>query len=191
VPCAQENRAEYHPYRIWVIVLICLKLQIDLGRSLPNTVKGRFLPNTLLALNMNDEVDFQKWECSIGKLILACSRVEYEIMRLYEKWMPNRNYYDDTYEKHFDTSIGVVKDNIQNGEKIADMLISMKQFAAKRHLVAHNPIHYSSASPEAGEFFIFDLKGNELRLSLKELEQDSYEAYCLSIDLCYQLRVNV
>ena len=62
---------------------------------------------------MDDELDFEKWEAAIGKLILACSRVEYELIRLYEKWLPDRVYHKDAYLSRFDKSIGVARRSLK------------------------------------------------------------------------------
>ncbi|MFV1874036.1 MAG: hypothetical protein ACMZ64_12010 [Oleiphilus sp.] len=137
---------------------------------------------------MNDELDFEKWEAAIGKLILACSRVEYELMRLYDKWLPDRVYHEDAYLSRFDKSIGVAKQSLTNGYMIAELLVQMKRAANIRHLVAHNPIHYSS---ETDSFHIFDLKTNKDSVCLNDLLSISESVGNISIDLACQLRINV
>ena len=53
---------------------------------------------------MNKELELEKWQAAIGKLIMACSRVEYELMRFYGTKLPERSYYDDSYFDRFDKS---------------------------------------------------------------------------------------
>lgn len=137
---------------------------------------------------MEEELDFDKWEAAIGKIILACSRVEYELSRLYEKWMPGRNYHSDDYLGRFDKSIGVAKKSLPEGGAIAEKLIEMKGYARYRHLVAHNPIHYSS---DTDSWHIFDLKDEKSEVDLNDLIELSNKAYETSIDLSALLRVNV
>jgi hypothetical protein len=137
---------------------------------------------------MNEEINFDKWESSIGRIILSCSRVEYELSRLYEKWMPDRSYYSDDYLSRFDKSIGVAKQSLKNGDNIGRKLIEMKAFSKYRHLVAHNPIHYSS---DTGLWHIFDMKDEKIEVDLNDLENIASKAYKTSIDLSVMLRVNV
>ncbi len=137
---------------------------------------------------MDEELNFDKWESSIGKVILASSRVEYELSRLYEKWMPDRSYYSDDYLSRFDKSIGVAKQSLKNGDGIASKLIEMKVFAKYRHLVAHNPIHYSS---DTESWHIFDMKDETVVVDLMDLEDIARQAYSLSIELSVMLRVHV
>lgn len=137
---------------------------------------------------MEDELDFEKWESAIGKLILACSRVEYELIRLYEKWLPDRTYHEDDYLSRFDKAIGVAKRSLENGDNISELLIHMKKAANFRHLVAHNPIHYSS---ETDDFHIFDLKNNEDSVCVNELLSIAESVGIISIELTVQLRINV
>jgi hypothetical protein len=134
------------------------------------------------------EFDFERWEAAIGKVVLACARVEYELIGLYEKWMPDRIYHDDSYEGRYDKAIGVARSSLPKGNEIATNLIEMKKYARYRHLVAHNPIHYSS---ESDTWKIFDLKNNEIEVSLSELEEISGKAYKLSVQTAVLLRVNV
>ncbi len=134
------------------------------------------------------DLKFDQWEAAIGKLVLACSRVEYEMIRLYEKHMPDRDFHSDGYESRFDKSIGVAKARFDDGERIAVALIHMKKIASYRHMVAHNPIHYS---PETDNWHIFDLKRNEDSISLDELVELSKNVSRHSIALSADLRINV
>lgn len=137
---------------------------------------------------MSEDLDFCKWESAVGKLILSCSRVEYELMRLYEKHYPEKNYHTDSYEKRFDKSIGFARNHLRDGEEVANMLVNMKQVAFYRHLVAHNPIHYSSVTDN---WHIFDLKTNKDSVSLDELVKLSKAVDEFSINLATKLRINV
>ena len=137
---------------------------------------------------MDEDLDFDKWEFSIGKIILSCSRVEYELSRLYEKWMPERSFYSDDYLSRFDKSIGVAKNSLKNGDEIARKLIEMKALSKYRHLVAHNPIHYSSNTES---WHIFDLKDEIIEVDLNDLGKIAEECWRISIDLSVMLRVNV
>jgi hypothetical protein len=137
---------------------------------------------------MDEELDFDKWESSIGKIILACSRVEYELSRLYEKWMLDRSYYSDDYLSRYDKSIGVAKQSLRNGCDIGRKLIEMKAFSKYRHLVAHNPIHCSS---DTESWHIFDMKDEKVEVDLNDLEEIARQAYKTSIDLSVMLRVYV
>lgn len=135
---------------------------------------------------MTDDLD--KWEIAIGKLILSCSRVEYEIIRLYEKWLPNRSYHSDDYFGRFDKAIGVAKTKLENGQEISEKLVEMRKYAKFRHLIAHNPVHYSN---ESEEWEIFDLKNEEESVNFSCLVTITQEIYELSVKLAVLLRVNV
>lgn len=137
---------------------------------------------------MEKELDFEKWEAAIGKIILACSRVEYELSRLYEKWMPDRDYHSDSYLCRYDKAIGVAKESLRESSPIVEKLIEMKRFSRYRHLVAHNPIHYSS---KTNSWHIFDLKDEKSEVDLNDLIGISQKIYEVSIDLAVLLRVNV
>lgn len=137
---------------------------------------------------MDDELNFEKWEAAIGKLILACSRVEYELIRLYEKWLPDRSYHDDAYLSRFDNSIGVARRSLENGDSISELLIRMKKAAKIRHLIAHNPIHYSS---ETDDFHIFDLKNKDGSVCINDLLLIAESVGITSTELSVQLRINI
>ena len=137
---------------------------------------------------MNNELDFNKIEAAIGKMVLACSRVEYELIRLYEKYLPERDYHRDSYFDRYKKAISVANATLTNGDIIAQKLTEMKTIAGYRHLVAHNPVHYSN---ETGTWHIFDLKNNKKSESLNNLGALSVAANKLSRELSVLLRVNV
>jgi len=142
----------------------------------------------LALTGMAEDLDFEKWEVAIGKLILACSRVEYEISRLYEKWMPTRNYHADSYLGRYDKAIGVANTSLNRGDLIAERLVEMKKFAEYRHIVAHNPIHYSD---ETDSWYIFDSKGQKPEVNLNDLISLSARASEVAIYLAVLLRIHV
>lgn len=137
---------------------------------------------------MNDELDFNKIEASIGKMVLACSRVEYELIRLYEKYLPERAYHRDSYFYRYNKAINIAKSSLTNGNMIATKLIKMKEFAEYRHLIAHNPVHYTN---DTGTWHILDLKQNNKSVAINNLAALSEAANKLSIELSVLLRVNV
>ena len=136
---------------------------------------------------MEADLIFEKWEMTIGKLILACARVEYELFRLYNYWIPAKTFHNDNYEKRYDKFIGLVKMKLNN-DTIVNQLIEMKSFVKFRHIIAHNPIHYSNSH---NEWRIFDLKNNNKSIPLDELIDISKKANDLSIRLSANLRINV
>ncbi|MGI1668867.1 MAG: hypothetical protein K6L74_00945 [Neptuniibacter sp.] len=143
-----------------------------------------------------DELDFEKWEALIGKIILACTKVEYELTRLYEVCLPNRDFHKDDYSGRFDKAIGVAKSRLKNGDVIANMLIEMKKYSKIRHMVAHNPIHYLSQEErkmvsDGCEFGILDAKKGGEVVTIKSIEKDATNASNLSNALCSELRINV
>ena len=137
---------------------------------------------------MENELNFEEWESAIGRLILSCSRVEYELIRLYEKWLPNRTYHSDGYLNRFDKAIGVAKESLNQGEQIATMLIKMRTFANLRHMVAHNPIHYSV---ETQTWHVADLKENKDSIDINRLLDVVEEVHKVSTILSYLLRENI
>ena len=64
----------------------------------------------------------------------------------------------------------------------------MKKAANIRHLIAHNPIHYSS---ETDGFHIFDLKNNDNSVCINDLLSISESVGIISTELAVQLRMNV
>lgn len=145
---------------------------------------------------MDNGVDFDRLEAAIGKLILACSRVEYELLRLYRSWMPSRDYFRDSYAKRYDRAIGEAKQKVGETHEMVEMLISMRKLSSLRHQVAHNPIHHVTSRDReshgiSAEFAIFDQKGSEAPLSLDDLESQAADAYRLSVRLAVSLRTNV
>lgn len=137
---------------------------------------------------IEQDLKFEQWEVAIGRLILACSRVEYELIRLYVKYLPDRDYHKDSYESRFDKSIGVARSKLDCGERIASALVLMKKVAHYRHMVAHNPIHYSL---ETDNWYIFDLKSNKNSICLDELLELAKNIHKHSIALSADLRLNV
>lgn len=133
-------------------------------------------------------MEFNKIEAAIGKMVLACSRVEYELIRLYEKYLPERAYHRDSYFDRYKNTITVAKVSLTNGDMIAKKLTEMKEIAEYRHLVAHNPVHYSN---ETETWHIFDLKQNKKSVSINNLGALSEAANKLSMELSVLLRVNV
>ena len=160
--------------------------------GLPNRRFALVCQPLLVALNLrcpvSNDLDLEEWESAIGKLILACSRVEYELIRLYEKWLPTRVYHKDSYFDRIDKAIGVAKRSLSNGDEIVKFLIEMRKFSEYRHMVAHNPVHYSN---ETGSWHIFDLKSNSISTCIDGLSSISKDAYIVSVKLAVLLRVNV
>lgn len=137
---------------------------------------------------MNNILDFEIWEKSIGEIILSCARVEYEMFRLYKLWIPDRNFHDDVYENRYDKAIGVAKEKLGESHSMINQLIKMKKTAKYRHMIAHNPIHFSN---EYDDWRIFDLKTNTDSLGLLDLKKIAHEAEMNSIELSTNLRINV
>lgn len=137
---------------------------------------------------MTEILDFDKWEKLMGKLILSCARVEYELMRLYEFWLPNRKYYEDSYEDRYNKAIGITKEKLGENHTMIEEMIKMKSIALYRHIIAHNPIHFSN---EFNEWRIFDLKTNSESINLLELETLANNAELNSIKLSANLRINI
>ena len=137
---------------------------------------------------MREELNFNEWESSIGKLILSYAQVEFELMRLYKIWIPDREYKDETYEERFKKAIGVAKDRLGSEHSTIEYLIKMKRFLPFRHLVAHNPIPYSN---QDDDWYIFDLKNQKSKINLNELIKISNDLFFVSLRLCKELRINV
>ena len=137
---------------------------------------------------MNNEIDFEKWELAIGKIVLAGSRVEYELIRLYEKHLPERDYFSDGYLDRYDKAIGFCKKSLNDGFLISRRLIEMKKVAELRHLVAHNPIHYYAPDDT---WCIFDNKNQEQKITLQELEKEALRLWDISVGLSALLRISV
>ena len=143
---------------------------------------------TLATIKMTEILDFDIWEKLMGKLILSCARVEYELMQLYKFWLPNRNYYEDSCENRYDKAIGVTKEKLGKNHPMIEEMIKMKSIALYRHIIAHNPIHFSN---EHNEWRIFDLKTNSESLNLSELKKLANNAELNSIKLSANLRINI
>lgn len=135
---------------------------------------------------MSKELNLEEWQQQIGKLIMSCTRVEYELSRLYKIWLSNRNFSDDSYDEKYNKSIGISKLNIGEHHEMIQQLVEMKKIATHRHLVAHNPVHYSN---ESSTWRIFNLKSNKESIGLFELEVLAERAEILSLKLSANLRV--
>jgi len=145
---------------------------------------------------MGDALDFDRYETAIGRLILACSRVEYELFRAYQEWLPSRSYFNDRYASRFDRVIESAQERVARPESLVEMLVGMRDLAAIRHLVAHNPIHHVATEDRHRfqtpmDFAVLDNKGGEQALSLEELEAFADKARSLSIRLAVSLRTQV
>jgi hypothetical protein len=142
---------------------------------------------------MEDELDFTRIEAAIGRLILACSRVEYELFRLYQKWIPKHDYFAEKYAKRYNRAIEIARNKLNSADDVVEMLVRMKELTRVRHIVAHNPVHYINAGErdELGlhaEFAIVDQKGGQRALSISDMERYAREAYRLSVKLAGALR---
>ena len=137
-------------------------------------------------MNQKNELDFEKWQMAIGKLIMACSRVEFELLRFYQLRLPERSYLDDSYLDRFDKAIGVSKIVFDSEIGVVQGLIKIRKIASYRHMVAHNPVHYSS---ETDEWHIFDLKSGKYSVTLNDLVSISQEAELTSIRVASALRI--
>lgn len=135
---------------------------------------------------MSKELNLEEWQQQIGKLIMSCTRVEYELSRLYKIWLSNRNFSDDSYDEKYNKSIGISKLNIGEHHEMIQQLVEMKKIATHRHLVAHNPVHYSN---ESSTWRILNLKSNKESIGLFELEVLAERAEILSLKLSANLRV--
>tara|TARA_R100001230_G_C5494920_1_gene41126 strand:- start:59 stop:475 length:417 start_codon:yes stop_codon:yes gene_type:complete len=135
---------------------------------------------------MSNQLNLESWKQLIGKLILSCTRVEYELFRLYKNWLPNRQFYDDTYEDKYNKSIGITKEKVGEHNELLEELIEMKKIAKYRHLVAHNPVHYCN---KTSSWKIFDLKKEELSIDINDLKDITNRAESLSILLSKNLRI--
>jgi hypothetical protein len=138
-------------------------------------------------LNKDIELDFEKWQMAIGRLIMACSRVEFELLRFYQQRLPERSYLDDSYLDRFDKAIGVSKRLFDSKTGIAEGLIEKRKIANYRHMVAHNPVHYSN---DTDTWHIFDLKNGKDSVTLNDLVSISKEAELTSIRVAGALRVH-
>lgn len=137
-------------------------------------------------MSEDNELDFEKWQVAIGKLIMACSRVEFELLRFYQLRLPERSYLDDSYLDRFDKAIGVSKKIFDSNMGITEGLIKIRKIANYRHMVAHNPVHYSS---DTGTWHIFDLKNGKDSVTLNDLVSISNEAELTSIRVAGELRI--
>ncbi len=137
-------------------------------------------------MTKNSELDFEVWQLAIGKLIMACSRVEYELLKFYELRLPERSYLNDSYLDRFDKAIGISKRIFDPKTGMVEGLIQMRKIAKYRHIVAHNPVHYSN---DTGNWHIFDLKTEEDSVTLNDLVFISEEAELTSIRVAAGLRI--
>ena len=137
---------------------------------------------------MDARNDFERWQFAIGKLIFSCARVEYEILKLYNKWLPKRDFHKDKFKQKYDVTIGIVKSKFGKEHELVMQLIEMKSYASIRHVVAHTPVHYSH---EYYDWRFFDLKSNLISFNILELEKISKKAELDSIILSMNLRVNL
>ncbi|WP_350289030.1 hypothetical protein [uncultured Croceitalea sp.] len=134
-----------------------------------------------------NEIDFEKWQMAIGKLIMACSRVEFELLRFYQLRLPERSYLEDSYLDRFDKAIGVSKKMFEPEIGITQGLIEIRKIAIYTHMVAHNPVHYSS---ETDNWCIFNLKNGKISVTLNDLVSISNDAEVLSIRVAGALRIH-
>lgn len=133
-------------------------------------------------------MEFEKWESAIGRLVLSCSIVEFELLRLYEKYLSKRSFYDDSYLNRFDNSIGVVKREFLIGDEIAENLIEMRKMAEYRHLVAHNPVLYDK---ERECCYIQDQKNGNATIDLSEIIARADYFMILSGEIRFFLQTHV
>lgn len=138
-------------------------------------------------MSEENELDFEEWQMAIGKLVMACSRVEFELLRFYKLRLPERSYLDDSYLDRFDKAIGVSKKIFDSKMGITKGLIEIRKIANYRHMVAHNPIHYSS---DTDTWHIFDLKNGKDSITLNELVSISKQAELSSIQIAGALRTH-
>jgi hypothetical protein len=137
---------------------------------------------------MDDELDFDKWESAVGKIVMSLSRVEGELLMKYESHFSKTKYFKDSFKGR----LNKIKElyNAECGKSIASdlLFVQVSQATDYRNLVAHNPV-YADITGEMLKFKISTLKQNGISIDLIELKEEAKRISSLCTDFSVLLRI--
>ena len=144
----------------------------------------------LLALesNMDDELDFDRWESAIGKIVMSLSRVEGELLMKYEQHFSKTKYFKDTLKERISRIHELYNAECGKNSQASSLFEQISKDIEYRNLVAHNPV-YADTSGDFLKFEISTLKKDGISVDLCEIEKQAKRIWSVCIDFTYLLRV--
>ncbi len=137
---------------------------------------------------MDDELDFERWESAVGKIVMSLSRVEGELLIKYQSHFSKNKYFKDSFKERL-ARIQELYNNECGINLLATSLFEqVSDDIEYRNLVAHNPV-YADMSGEFLKFKVSTLKSDGISIDLPELECEAKRIWSSCIDFTVLLRV--
>jgi hypothetical protein len=137
---------------------------------------------------MDEELDFDRWEAAIGKIIISYARVEFELMSKYEEFLPEDNYFKDRFADRLKKIENLYNTECGKNAKASALFKKIKDQAKLRNLVAHNPV-LADVTNGVLTFKIYSARKPTVIYNVVELEQQAQSISNLCINFSVLLRV--
>jgi hypothetical protein len=137
---------------------------------------------------MDDELDFERWESAVGKIVMSLSRIEGELLMKYETHYSKTKYFKDTFKERISRIHDLYNSECGESSQATILFQQVSEDVEYRNLVAHNPV-YADASGDFLKFEISTLKKDGISVDLKVLEYESKRIWSSCMDFAYLLRV--
>jgi hypothetical protein len=136
---------------------------------------------------MDDELDFDRWESAIGKIVLSLSRVEGELLLKYEQSISRTKYFNATLSERLNKIEELYNDECGENDRASSFFEQIRKDIKFRNLVAHNPIF----ADMSGEYLVFKItaaNNKSISLNLVGIEKESKRIWNTCIDFTDILR---
>jgi hypothetical protein len=137
---------------------------------------------------MDDELDFDRWESAVGKIVMSLSRIEGELLMKYESHLSKTKYFNDTFKERISRIHELYNAECGNNSTATSLFKQVSDDIEYRNLVAHNPV-YADTTGDFLKFEISTIKTDGISIDLSELECEAKRIWTSCIDLTYFLRV--
>jgi hypothetical protein len=137
---------------------------------------------------MDDELDFERWESAVGKIVMSLSRVEGELLMKYQSHFSKTKYFKDSLKERLSRIQELYNKECGNSFSATLSFKQVLDDIEYRNLVAHNPV-YADTSGEFLKFKVSTLKNDGISIDLPELECEAKRIWSSCVDFNVLLRV--
>lgn len=136
---------------------------------------------------MDDELDFDRWESAVGKIVMSLSRVEGELLMKYETHFSKTKYFKDSFKERISRVHDLYNAECGTNSTADSLFFQVSEDIEYRNLVAHNPI-YADMGGEFLKFKISTLKSEGISIDLIELERKAHRIWSTCLAFAVLLR---
>lgn len=137
---------------------------------------------------MNEELDFNRWELAVGKIVMSLSCVEGELLMKYQCYFSKTKYFDATFNERLSAIRNLYEQECGKCQSAAILFEGVSKATAYRNLVAHNPV-YADVSGDVLKFNISIVKGAPISVDIDTLEKEAERIWSLCNDFSVLLRI--